>query len=161
MRPGTWVTLQTAGATFEAIAGDTVVAGAAGHDDLGFSSGSAYVFSLEGCVLELHLDAEVVRSGDELRLALHLQHNRPETVTVPFLVWVEDEAGTLVVGRSTPPLTFLHGDTVRRDVALRIPEATPPGRYAVMVGIEKMRQGVAGAGRVFRVVSSSVQLPSP
>ena len=138
-----------------AIDGGTVVVGARLSDDRGPDSGSVYVFGLEECMLRLQLEPAAVRVGDELRVGVLLEHNRPETVTVPFRVWIEDAEGGVVASRTTGPQTFHHGDSVRRELTLRIPEGTPPGGYRVFVGAERMQQGLAGAERSFRVLGPS------
>ena len=107
------------------------------------------------CVLKLEVDPEAVRAGDELRVGILLEHNRPETVIVPFRIWIEDAEGGLVASRTTEPQTFHHGDTVRRELTLRIPEGTPAGEYRVLVGATRMQQGLAGAERSFTVLGSA------
>ena len=138
-----------------AIDDGTVISGARMTDDLGPSAGSVYVFELEECTLKLQLEPAAVRVGDELRVGILLEHNRLDTVTVPFRVWVEDVEGDLVASQTTEPQTFYHGDTVRRELTLRIPEGTPPGEYRVFVGAERMQQGLAGAERSFTVLGSA------
>ncbi len=135
-----------------AVDGDTVVIGARLDDFWGPDSGGVYVFELEECRLELQLEATAVRAGEDLRVGILLEHNRPETVTVPFRVWIEDADGGVVASRTTEPQTFHHGDTVRRELTLRIPEGTPRGEYRVFVGAERMQQGLAGAERSFQVL---------
>ncbi len=138
-----------------AVDGDTAVVGARLDDFWGPDSGSVYVFELEECVLKLEVDPEAVRAGDELRVGILLEHNRPETVIVPFRIWIEDAEGGLVASRTTEPQTFHHGDTVRRELTLRIPEGTPAGEYRVLVGATRMQQGLAGAERSFTVLGSA------
>ncbi len=135
-----------------AIDGDTVVIGARLDDFWGPDSGAVYVFGLEECRLRLRLEPAAVRAGEELRVGILLEHNRTDTVAVPFRVWVEDAEGDLVASRTTEPQTFHHGDAVRRVLTLRIPEGTPPGEYRLLVGVERMQQGLAGAERSFRVL---------
>ncbi len=134
------------------IDGDTVVVGARMDDSRGLDAGSVYVFELEECVLDVRLDPAAVLPGEELRIGIRLEHRRPETVTVPFRIWIEDAEGGLVASRTTEPQTFHHGDAVRRELTIRIPEGTPAGEYRVLVGAERMQQGLAGAERSFTVL---------
>ena len=58
---------------------------------------------------------------------------------------VEDEAGTVIASRRTPPLTLEPGDTFRRRITLSLPESVARGRYFVRARIDQMQQGMAEA----------------
>lgn len=135
--------------------GNQALVGSDNSDGHEWNSGAAYVYTFEDCILKLGLDQHSVQAGDDLQIGLSLEHNRPATVTVPFRLWIEDAAGDTVASLKTPPLTFHHGDTLRQELVMRIPDGTPPGRYVVMVGVERMHQGIAAAVQPFQVVGPS------
>lgn len=122
------------------------------RDDGACDSGSVEFSQGDPCVLEIQMSSPAVQSGGTLEFTLFLQHNRPATVTVPFRIWVEDQDGSFIVGRTTPPITFEQGDTFRRRLTLALPESLGTGRYFVRAEIDQMQQGVARATGQIRVV---------
>lgn len=94
------------------------------------------------CNLEAWIDREVVAPGEDLEVRAYLQHNRQETVSEPFSLWIEDADGNLVVGTSTAPRTLEYGDELELHRILTLPESTAVGEYELVVGIDDMEQGV-------------------
>ena len=94
----------------------------------------------------------MVSAGEDLGVRMHLQHNRAETVTVPFVLWVEDEDGSVITKRTSAPLTLRQGDARSHELTIPIPPGVPPGRYLMKLGIERMQQGLVGAVQPFQVV---------
>jgi hypothetical protein len=133
------------------ISGGTIVAGASNDDDFGSQSGAAYVFEKTLCQLTLALGSTQVRRGEELTVTLRIEHNRQETVSVPFRIWIEDQAGALLLASTTPHVTLRHGDRLTRAVTLAIPDAAEPGMYRVLTGIYQMQQGLAADSSRLRV----------
>lgn len=144
-----------------AVEGDVLAIGAPGKSDLGPVSGAAYVFQRNA-------------SGAWEQTAKLLS---PDGRGYDEFGYVSVDGDTLVVGskrgRTAPgvnsgtadvfrltPLTWRQGQELRREEVLRIPEGTPPGEYRVLGGVERMRLGLAGTGRSFRVVAGpSAQAP--
>ncbi len=143
-----------------AIDGDAVAIGARLHDHLGQDSGSVYVYSLTEARIDLRLGTSAIRAGEDLRVEIRMESRNAETAPGTLHLWIEDAAGVVVASRRTP-LTWRQGHELRREEVLRIPEGTPPGEYRVLGGVERMRLGLAAAGRSFRVVAGpSAQAPA-
>ena len=115
------------------------------RDDGACDSGSVEFSQGGPCVLKIRMGSPVVQSGGTLEFSLFLQHNRPATVTVPFRIWVEDQDGAFIVGRTTPPMTFAQGDRFSRRMTLALPESVGPGPYFVRAEIDQMQQGIVRA----------------
>jgi hypothetical protein len=135
-----------------ALSGAWALVGAWGDADQGLFSGSAYFFKRQVCEVDLALEPPALRAGEELRVTVAVEHRRPVTVTVPFLMWVEDAEGRLVARRSSPPKTMEPGDRVEVTLAFTLPADLPAGGYRVLMGVERMQQGVAWASRWFQVI---------
>lgn len=135
-----------------ATSSEAVAVGASLDDDLGYGSGSAYVYSPRVCELALAVHPARLRAGEELRVAVTLHHRRPLTVTVPFLLWVEDASGHVVARKSSPPITMEPGDQRRVRLTVTLPPGMPTGTYRVLVGVRRMQQGIVWASREFEIV---------
>ena len=103
------------------------------------------------CYLNIELDRASLAPGEGMTLDMRLVHNRPKTVTVPFTLWIENEAGQVVFQRDSKERTFVWGEDFRRAVSLTIPTSAPSGIYTLHVGLEEMRQGEEVASRTFTV----------
>ena len=77
--------------------------------------------------------------------------NRANTVTEPFLVWIEDAAGEVIVSRLTRPIELRQGDVVHRRLTLTLPDDLTPGIYKVRAKIDRMLQGSAEAEATARL----------
>ena len=88
------------------------------------------------CVFEVTLEQTRVSTADTLEFSAYLEHNRAETVTVPFAFWITDAGGEIFVHRVTAPQTFEQGDEVTRHYVLQVPDHLAPGEYELRVGIE-------------------------
>jgi hypothetical protein len=90
--------------------------------------------------------------GSLLPVRIHIAHNRPKTVTVPWELSLIDPWGRVVAKRVTPPHTFEPGDVVDVKQALPLPENLEGGTYTVRLGISGMA-GTEGGTTSFQVVA--------
>jgi len=115
-----------------------------------------FPFLIEGsemCLLAVDLDRDHVQPGDALDLSVRLDHLRQETVTVPFTISIQNEAGEIVVTRETGPRTYDYGDTLELERALQVPPGMAPGTYYLIVSTNEMTQGQIQARVPFEVVA--------
>ncbi len=98
-----------------------------------------------GCQLEASIKEKLVTAGDRVRVRINLHHVRQQTVSVPFVIWLEDRQGNVLVRDTTPAFTIEFGDHLRFMWQLQLPPDIAPGRYRVMAGVTKMLQGTAWA----------------
>ena len=59
-----------------------------------------------GCIITAELREQLLAAGDPIRVRVSLVHRRQQTVTVPFVVWLEDTAGNVIVRETTQPYTL-------------------------------------------------------
>ncbi len=131
-----------------------------GAPQAGFG-GAAYVFAESDCVLKASIgDDREISPGEILQVDLSLHHNRLATVTVPFILWVEDSAGNVVASHVTAPHTFHYGDEVNATVKFPLPEDLAPGEYRFLIGVDNMNPPRARAEERFRVVVSELGGPA-
>ena len=90
--------------------------------------------------------------GSTLPIRIHIAHNRPKTVTVPWELSLIDPRGRVVAERVTPPHTFEPGDVVDVELALPLPEVLEGGTYTLRLGISGMA-GIEAATTSFQVVT--------
>jgi len=95
------------------------------------------------CDLQLSLDQATVAPGGTMTLTMELVHNRPQTVSVPFVLWIENDAGQVMFQRSSPVRQYEWGERFDRSLPIRIPAVAPAGSYTVFVSVNEMRQGEA------------------
>jgi len=103
------------------------------------------------CHLQIELDRDTISGGESIALSMDLVHNRPQTVSVPFVLWIENAAGQIVFEKTSKSRTFVWGEEFQRTLSLPIPANAPAGTYTVYVGVNEMRQGEAVANRTFTV----------
>jgi hypothetical protein len=104
-----------------------------------------------GCKASVQVKRDVHTPGSTLRVRIHIAHNRPETVTVPWELSLIDPEGQVVAERTTQPLTFEPGDVVDVKLALPLPEDLEEGTYTLRLRISGMA-GTEGATTSFQVV---------
>lgn len=95
------------------------------------------------CVLAARIREKLISAGDPVRVRVSLEHKRQQTVTVPFVIWLENMAGDILVRETTRDFTIEFGQTLRFAYPLRLPTDIPAGRYRVVVGVTQMLQGIA------------------
>jgi hypothetical protein len=103
------------------------------------------------CEASLQVQGDVHTPGSTLPIRIHIAHNRPETVTVPWELSLIAASGWVVAERVTPPHTFEPGDVVDVELALPLPEHLEEGTYTLRLGIGGMA-GIEAATTTFRVV---------
>ena len=103
------------------------------------------------CEASVQVKGDVHTPGSTLPIRIHIAHNRPETVTVPWELSLIDPEGRVVAERVTPPHTFEPGDVVDVKLALPLPEDLEEGTYTLRLGISGMA-GTEGATTSFQVV---------
>jgi hypothetical protein len=104
-----------------------------------------------GCQASIQVRGDVHTPGGTLPVRIHIAHNRPETVTVPWELSLIDPGGQVVAKRVTPPHTFEPGDVVDVELALPLPKDLEGGTYTLRLGISGMA-GTGGATTSFEVV---------
>ena len=103
------------------------------------------------CFLNVELDRDEVAPGGTLQMSVRLIHNRTKEVETPFVMWIEDRDGNVVLERQTAPRRLAWGDSVVTTVPVAIPDWFPAGGYTLYVGMSEMRQGEASARQTFKV----------
>ena len=106
------------------------------------------------CEASVDVRGDVHTPGSKLPIRIHIAHNRPETVTVPWGLSLIDPEGRVVAERVTPPHIFEPGDVVDKDLALTLPEGLEAGTYTLRLGISGMA-GIEAATTSFQVVRAS------
>jgi hypothetical protein len=106
----------------------------------------------EPCVMRLHIDNPQVSSGDTLRFGIYLEHNKPQTVSTAFYLWIGDAAGTPIAGKASAVYTFVQGTELSFRESMAIPAKAAPGVYTLGVSIGSMAQGSAVRLKEFTVV---------
>jgi N-acetylneuraminic acid mutarotase len=109
-------------------------------------------FTCGACEASVQVKRGVHIPGSTLRFRIHIAHNRPETVTVPWEMTLIDAQGRVVAKHTTQPHTFEPGDVVDKDVEFRLPDDLASGTYTVRLAISGMA-GTKGATTSFRVVA--------
>jgi hypothetical protein len=140
---------QTHPAVTSNASGNFVVAWASYSQD-GSSGGVFGQRFSAACEASVQVRGEVHTPGSTLPIRIHIAHNRPETVTVPWELSLIDPWGQVVAERVTPPHTFEPGDVVDVELALPLPEHLEEGTYTLRLGISGMA-GTEGATTNFRV----------
>ena len=140
------------------IAGPVIIVGAEGVRE---TNGAAYVFAEKLCTLEIALPQRMpVAPGSPLVVDLYLEHNRIDTVHVPFAFAIENAAGELVSSHVGPARTFGFGDEVRTQIEVPLPDDLPSGLYRVFAGISEMNPSERWTSETFRVGEQSVDTGS-
>jgi hypothetical protein len=103
------------------------------------------------CEASVQVKGDVHTPGSTLPIWIHIAHNSPEAVTVPWELSLIDPRGQVVAERVTPPHTFEPGDVVDVKVGLPLPEDLEGGTYTLRLGISGMA-GIEGATTSFQVV---------
>jgi methionine-rich copper-binding protein CopC len=104
------------------------------------------------CEARVEVKGDVHTPGSKLPIRIHIAHNRPETVTVPWEMALIDAQGRVVAKHTTQPHTFEPGDVVDKDVEFRLPDDLASGMYTVSLAISGMA-GTKGATTSFQVVT--------
>src|SRR5262249_28404060 len=82
------------------------------------------------CQASLQVQGDVHHAaGTTLIVQVHLAHNRPETVTVPWELRLFDANGQRIARQTTKPHTFQPGDVIDRDVQFPLSEDLAAGEY--------------------------------
>jgi hypothetical protein len=103
------------------------------------------------CEASVDVRGDVHAPGSTLPIRIHIAHNRPETVTVPWELSLIDPKGRVVAERVTPPQTFEPGDVVNVKLTLQLPEDLEGGTYTLRLRISGMA-GTEEATTSFQVV---------
>jgi len=116
------------------------------------TGGDNVIYQLNvGCQASIQVRGDVHTPGSKLPIRVHIAHNRPETVTVPWEMTLIDAQGRVVAKHTTQPHTFQPGDVVDKDVEFRLPVDLASGTYTVRLAIRGMA-GMKGATTSFQVV---------
>jgi uncharacterized repeat protein (TIGR03803 family) len=113
-----------------------------------FDGGTVFRLPL-GCEASVHVQ-DKVHAGRILSVAVHLAHNRPKTVTVPWELRLLDTSGQVVAKHTTAPHTFEPGDVVDRAVEFWLPDDLPADTYTLELVISGMA-GTLGASTTLNV----------
>jgi len=104
-----------------------------------------------GCNTKLSFLNDEISVGESLEFRFQVHHNRPANVTIPVEMWIEDQAGNVVVTHETAPVHFTFGDTAEINRVQPLP-GLAAGKYKMIARVHEMLQGVARVERVFTVV---------
>ena len=114
-----------------------------------------------GCVFRMGIPNQEVDVDSPLEFRIHLEHNRPVTVTRALFMEILDESGTVLYHRQTQERTFNYLDVVDRRFSVNLPPAIVPGDYTLAVGLSGMAQGRVEVERAFTVVADGARQSAP
>lgn len=136
--------------------GHTELVGVLGQDSPGSGHwGTGGIAAPGPCHVSVELASSEAQAGDEVTVHIGIVHNRAETVTVSFVISIEDAAGRKVASHKSEPRTMSVGDHFERDVKVPLPSTLSPGAYTVSVSIAEMEQGTARASAPLTVSATS------
>ena len=125
------------------------------------TGGDNVIYQLNvGCQASIQVRGDVHTPGSKLPIGIHIAHNRPETVTVPWELSLIDPRRQVVAKRVAPPHTFEPGDVVDKDLALPLPEDLEEGTYTLRLGVNGMA-GIESATTTFQVVRETTASAGP
>lgn len=105
------------------------------------------------CFVGCSVAPDRVRGGDVVRIDVTAIHNKPEPVSTPLRLMIENPRGEVVFSKiSRSEVTLAWGDELHRSLDWTVPRCSRAGDYSVLFQIEKAHGGLATAECSFEVV---------